>query len=366
MHHKLMESFALGPFTLANRIVMAPMTRCRAGDSGIPTLLMAEYYAQRASAGLIVTEGCPVSPRAKGYLWTPGIYTAEQIAGWRIVADAIHKAGGIVFAQIWHTGRISHISLQPQGLAPQGPTAMAAIGSKCFAYDDQGQPNYVAVSAPEPLTSAAIDEIVAQFTQAAVNALSAGLDGVEIHAANGYLFDQFLNSLVNTRNDEYGGTLAHRTKFLLATVNAVAARIGAERVGVRISPYGQFNSMPEDQETQPTFLHLAQELNRCGIAYVHVNDQRTFGFPAIPDAFIEKLRQAFTGPLILCGGYDAEQATRMLDAGLADLIGFGIPFLANPDLPARLQHGWPLNEPQRDTFYGGTAVGYTDYPYYHG
>jgi N-ethylmaleimide reductase len=362
MPHPLFQPYDLGGLPLANRTLMAPMTRCRAGEGDVPTALMAEYYAQRAGAGLIVTEGVPVSPRARGYLWTPGIYTPEQIAGWKMVADAVHAAGGKIFAQIWHVGRISHTSLQPGGAPPQGPTDQAAEGSACFGFDEGGNPNYVATSKPEALTAEGIAQVTADFAQAAENALAAGLDGVEIHGANGYLFDEFLNAGVNTRADGYGGSPADRARFLLETVDAAAARIGANRVGVRISPYGQFNSMPEDPETEATFLHLAAELDRRGVAFLHVNDQRTFGLPAIPDALLPKLRAAFKGPIVLCGGYDRARAEQALDAGLADLIGFGVPFLANPDLPARLANGWPLNEPNRDTFYGGGAAGYTDYP----
>ena len=336
MLHALFNPFNLHGLQLTNRLVMAPMTRCRAGSGDVPTPLMAEYYAQRASAGLIVTEGIPVSPYARGYLWTPGIYTAEQIDGWRGIAEAVHNAGSVIFAQIWHTGRISHTSLQPEGVAPKGPTDVAATGSNCFAYNEQGQPSYVATSTPAPLSTVEISEIIAQFAQAAANARTAGLDGVEIHGANGYLFDQFLNSKVNTRTDTYGGSIEERTRFLLATVDAVAARIGAKRVGVRISPYGQFNAMPEDPEGENTTLYLARELDQRGIAYVHVNDQRTFGMPAVPDNFLVKLRIAFNGPIILCGGYDAARAIRAIDTSIADLIGFGVPFLTNPDLPARL------------------------------
>lgn len=364
--HLLFQPLEIHGLHLANRIVMAPMTRCRAtGNDDVPTPLMAEYYAQRASAGLIIAEGAPISPNARGYLWTPGIYSQEQILGWQTVANAVHAAGGIIFLQIWHTGRISHISLQPNGAAPYGPTAEAATGSNCFAYNENGQPGYVATSTPAPLTVSGIDEIVQQFAQAAHNAHTAGLDGVEIHAANGYLIDQFLNSQVNTRTDNYGGNKENRVRFLLEIVDAVTKRIGVERVGVRLSPYGQFNSMPEDAEMPTTILYVAQALNQRGLAYLHINDQRTFNYPTIPEPFLRQLRHAFSGPLILCGGYDVTRAKQAIDANLADLIGFGIPFIANPDLPARLQHGWPLNESNQNSFYGGGAWGYTDYPRYN-
>lgn len=363
--HLLFQPFDMSGLHLANRIVMAPMTRCRAMDKGdIPTPLMAEYYAQRASAGLIIAEGAPISESARGYLWTPGIYSQEQIAGWQQVANAVHAARGIIFLQLWHTGRVSHVSLQPGGIPPCGPTAVAAVGSNCFAYNDSGQPGYVATSTPEPLTIDGIALIVQQFAIAAQNARNAGLDGVEIHAANGYLIDQFLNSQVNTRTDAYGGTKENRARFLLEIVDAVSARIEKERIGVRLSPYSQFNSMPEDPEVSATMLYVAGELNQRGLAYLHINDQRTLGFPPIPEQFIQQLRNVFDSTLILCGGYDAVRAKQVIDIGLSDLIGFGIPFIANPDLPARLENDWPLNEPNKNSFYGGGAWGYTDYPRY--
>jgi 2,4-dienoyl-CoA reductase-like NADH-dependent reductase (Old Yellow Enzyme family) len=364
MTHKLFEPYGLKSLPLKNRIVMAPMTRCRAGDGDIPIPLMAEYYAQRATAGLIITEGTPVSTKARGYLWTPGIYTAEQIAGWGQVTKAVHDAGGRIFVQIWHVGRISHQSLQPDADAPEGPTNEQPEDAVCFAFDESGNPGNVPISRPRALDADGIARIREAFVQAARNAREAGMDGVEIHGANGYLFDEFLNSVVNTRRDAYGGSVENRCRFLLETLDAVAAAIGAERTGVRISPNGRFNAMPEDPEMEATFLHLAEELDRRGIAYLHVNDQTTFGMPAIPDGLIPKIRAAFHGPIILCGGYDAARAQAAIDEGIADLVAFGTSYLANPDLPARLENGWPLNEADQDTFYGGEEKGYSDYPVY--
>lgn len=364
MIHKLFTPYELNSLLLKNRMVMAPMTRCRAGEGDVPTPLMAEYYSQRATAGLIVTEGTPVSPQGRGYLWTPGIHTPEQVAGWRQVAKAVHEADGRIFVQIWHVGRISHRSLQPNGGAPEGPTNEQPGEAVCFAYDDQGNPGYVPVSRPKALDIDSIAQVREAFVQGARNARAAGLDGVEIHGANGYLFDEFLNSVVNTRRDAYGGSVENRCRFLLETVDAVAEAIGAERTGVRLSPNGRFNAMPEDPELEATFITLAEELNRRGIAYLHLNDQTTFGLPAIPADLLPKIRGAFKGPLILCGGYDAARAQAAIDAGLADLVAFGTSYLANPDLPARLEHGWSLNEPDRDSFYGGEEKGYTDYPVY--
>ena len=362
MTHRLFEPFSLGPLILRNRIVMAPMTRCRAGEGNTPSPLAAEYYAQRATAGLIVTEGLPVSDRARGYLWTPGIYTAEQTRAWADVADAVHRAGGRIFAQIWHVGRVSHDSLQPDGSPPEGPTGEHPDAAVCFAYDADGNPANVPTSPPRALDAYGIARITADFATAARNTLAAGMDGVEIHGANGYLLDEFLNSVVNTRNDAYGGTVENRCRFLLETVDAVADAVGPERTGVRISPNGRFNAMPEDPRMEETFVHLSGELDRRGICYLHVNDQTTFGLPGIPAGLLEKIRDAFRGTLILCGGYDGARARAAIDDGLADLVAFGVPFLANPDLPARLEHDWPLNEADQATFYGGGAEGYTDYP----
>lgn len=364
MTHKLFQSYKLKSLLLKNRIVMAPMTRCRAGGGDMPTPLMAEYYAQRTTAGLIITEGIPVSPKARGYLWTPGIYTPEQVQGWSQVTKAVHEASGRVFAQIWHVGRISHRSLQPDEGSPEGPTNEQPEDAVCFAYDENGNPGNIPTSRPRALDADGTARIREEFVQAAKNAREAGMDGVEIHGANGYLFDEFLNSVVNTRSDAYGGSVENCCRFLLETVDAVANTIGIERTGVRISPNGRFNSMPEDPEMEATFLHLAEELDRRGIAYIHINDQATFGMPPIPDGLIAKIRAAFRGPLILCGGYDAPRAQGVIDEGVADLVAFGVPYLANPDLPARLENGWPLNAADQDRFYGGGAEGYTDYHVY--
>jgi 2,4-dienoyl-CoA reductase-like NADH-dependent reductase (Old Yellow Enzyme family) len=364
MTEKLFESYTLKAVTLKNRIVMAPMTRCRAGEGDVPTRLMVEYYSQRATAGLIITEGVPVYPKARGYLWTPGIYTVEQIEGWREVANGVHNAGGVIFAQIWHTGRVSHQTLQPDGSAPEAPTDEQPQEAICFAYDENGNPGNVPTSRPQALDSKGIKRVREAFVQAAINAGEAGIDGVEIHAANGYLFDQFLNSVVNTRHDNYGGTPDNRCRLLLQVVDEVADAIGIDRVGVRISPNGRFNAMPEDPEMEKTFLHLAAELDRRDICYLHINDQATFGMPAIPQDLIAKIRNAFHGSIILCGGYDASRAYHAINEGIADLIAFGVSYLANPDLPARLENSWPLNEADQSHFYSGGEKGYTDYPQY--
>ncbi len=364
MSQQLFLPYKERTLSLKNRMVMAPMTRCRAAEGNVPTPLMAEYYAQRATAGLIITEGVPVSEKARGYLWTPGIYTRDQIDGWAQVADAVHEKSCQIYAQIWHTGRVSHTSLQPGNQQPEGATDEAPEDAVCFAYDEDGNPGNVPISTPVPLDTKAIERVISEFVRAALNARKAGMDGVEIHAANGYLFDQFLNSVVNTRDDRYGGPVENRCRLLLETVDAVSEAIGAERTGVRISPNGKFNSMPEDPLMEETFIYLANELEKRKISYLHINDQGTFGLPPIPDELMLKIRAAFSGPVILCGGYDAQRAQDALATGLADLVAFGTSYLANPDLPARLQNGWPLNQPDMNTFYGGGAEGYTDYPVY--
>ncbi len=364
MSSKLFETYQLNALSLKNRMVMAPMTRCRAGEGDVPTPLMATYYAQRATAGLIITEGVPVSPKARGYLWTPGIYTAEQIKGWESVTKAVHEAEGLIFTQIWHVGRISHQSLQPDAGKPEGPTDEWSPDTVCFAYDENNNPGNVATSPPQALDEEGLARIKEEFVQAALNAREAGMDGVEIHGANGYLFDEFLSSIINTRKDEYGGSVENRCRFLLEVTKAVGESIGFERTGVRISPNGRFNSIPEDPEMEATFVYLAKQLGNYGIAYLHINDQATFGLPAIPGGMIAKIRAVFSDPIILCGGYDAERAQAAIDSGIADLVAYGVPYIANPDLPARLENGWTLNEANRDTFYGGGKEGYTDYPVY--
>lgn len=360
----LFDNFDLKGLSLKNRTVMAPMTRCRAAEGDVPTELMATYYAQRSTAGLIVTEGTPVSPRGHGYLWTPGIYTPQQIEGWKKVTKAVHDADGKIFMQIWHVGRISHTSILPDGSLPEGPTSELSAETVCFAFDNEGNPGNVPTSQPQAQDEAGIKRVKEEFVQAAVNAIEAGMDGVEIHGANGYLFDQFINPVINTRTDQYGGSLENRCRFLLEVVEAVGNKIGFDKTGVRISPNGRFNAIPEDPQLEDTFVYLCSELDKMNIAYLHINDQATFGNPAIPDGLLPVLRKAFNGNIIVCGGYDAERAQQALQEEIADLVAFGVPYIANPDLPARLENGWPLNEADQATFYGGDKHGYTDYPHY--
>jgi N-ethylmaleimide reductase len=345
----LLSPVHIGPHSLPNRVLMAPMTRSRADAAGNPTSIMAEYYAQRASAGLIISEGVVISPRGKGYPNTPGIFTEEQAVGWTGIVDTVHAAGGRIFAQLWHVGRVSHPSLQLDGALPVAPSAIAAVGE---LYTPEGMKSFVT---PRALEIGEIAGIVEQFRQAAVQAKRAGFDGVELHGANGYLIDQFLRDGSNTRTDRYGGSLENRTRFLLEIVDAVSSVLGAERVGVRLSPLGSNQGM-HDSAPESTFQYVAAALRPFGLAYLHVIEARIDGFdwPA--------LRSAFGGPYVANGGYDRSSAAAAIMAGSADLVSFGTPFIANPDLVERFRSGAPLAPGDRATYYSGGAQGYTDYP----
>ena len=355
-HPTLFSPVQVGPYTLRNRIVMAPMTRSRAGEGNVPTDLGALYYSQRATAGLIVTEATQVAPEGQGYISTPGIHSDAQAAGWRRITDAVHAREGRIFLQLWHVGRISHTLFQPDGGAPVAPSALAAEGN---AFTLEGPKPF---STPRALELGEIPGVVRQYAEGARRALEAGFDGVELHGANGYLIDQFLRDGSNRRTDAYGGPVENRARFLLEVTEAVAAVWGADRVGVRLSPTGSFNSM-SDSDPERTFGHAARELDRLGLAYLHVVE------PVAGPMFEGKelrvaplLRQAFRGPFILNGGYDREAGNAALARGEADLISFGALYLANPDLPERFAEGVALNAPDRATFYGGDHRGYTDYP----
>lgn len=350
----LFTPIQIGPLTLPNRVVMAPMTRNRAGAGNVPTALMSEYYVQRASAGLILTEATQVSPQGVGYPGTPGIHSDAQVAGWRRVTDAVHAAGGRIFLQLWHVGRISHPSLQPNGALPVAPSAIAPEGE---AFTASGPQPFVT---PRALETAEIPGIVAQFEHGARLARAAGFDGVEIHGANGYLIDQFLRDGTNRRTNRYGGSLANRARFLLEVTEAVAGVWGAERVGVRLSPRGDFNDM-HDSDPRATFGYAALALAPLGLAYLHIVEP----VGSLPDGtppLAPDLKDAFGGPLMINGGYTRPLAEAALARGVADLVSFGASFLANPDLPLRLVRNAPLNAPDPATFYGGDRRGYTDYP----
>ncbi len=346
----------LGPYELENRVVMAPLTRNRAGPGNVPQAINVAYYAQRASAGLIVTEATQVSPQGVGYPDTPGIHNRAQVEGWRRVTDAVHARGGRIFVQLWHVGRISHPSLQPNGALPVAPSAIKPDGES--ATPDGPRPFVT----PRALETRELPGVVDQFRAGAGNALEAGFDGVEIHAANGYLLDQFLRDGTNHRTDAYGGSLENRARLLLEVTEAVAGVWGADRVGVRLSPLNAFNDMA-DSQPGATFGYAAGRLGAHGLAYLHVVEPGAPG-PDARDGFDwHELRRAFGGTTIANGGYDLDRAGEALAAGDADLVAFGRLFIANPDLPRRFAIGAPLNAPDPATFYGGDARGYTDYPF---
>jgi N-ethylmaleimide reductase len=355
----LLQGTTVGQVALKNRVVMAPMTRDRAGEGLAPTDLTVRYYEQRAGAGLIVTEGSQISEEGIGYILTPGIHTDAQVAGWKKVTDAVHAKGGKIFVQLWHVGRSSHPSLQPGGALPVAPSPIAIEG-KTFTY--QGLQDFVA---PRALETEEIARVVADFAHAAKRAKEAGFDGVELHGANGYLIDQFLRDGSNQRTDRYGGSVENRVRFLLEVTEAVVGVWGPGRVGVRVSPASPFNSM-HDSDPVATFGHAAEALNRFDLAYLHVVEPIPAGgetdAATAAGRVTPHLRRAFRGTLILNGGYDRDTAEAALQAGEGDLVSFGVPALANPDLVERMRQGAPLNEPDRSTFYGGTEVGYTDYP----
>ncbi|WP_207477081.1 alkene reductase [Arenibaculum pallidiluteum] len=354
----------LGGVELSHRVVMAPLTRLRSRQPGdVPQPLNARYYGQRASkGGLIITEATDISAGAHGYPGAPGIYSDEQIAGWRLVTDAVHARGGFIFAQIWHTGRVSHSSLRPDGAQPVAPSAVAAPG---MHMDAQGRP--VPFEVPRALGEDEIPAIIADFRRAAENARVAGFDGVEIHGANGYLLDQFLQDGTNRREDRYGGPIENRARLLLEVVDAVSAAWSADRVGVRLAPWGRANGM-QDSDPEALFGHVAAQLGTRGLAYLHLVEPRADQNsdvnaldPNAPDAG-QHFRSRFGGPVIGAGGFTAETAGRAVAEGRADAIAFGRLFIANPDLPERIRRGAALNRYDRSTFYGGDARGYIDYP----
>jgi N-ethylmaleimide reductase len=362
----LFSPYQMAGTALANRIVMAPMTRSRNPDL-IANALTAQYYAQRASAGLIVTEGTPVTPAGQGYIGVPGIWSAEQASGWKLVTDAVHAEGGRIFAQIWHVGRMSHSSLQPDGGAPVSASAVPVAESPysfAFITLPDGTPGRAPPTPPRALGTDEVTQLVQTFADAGANAVAAGFDGIEIHAANGYLFEQFLNPNVNQRTDQYGGSRENRLRFTLEVVDALVARIGADKVGIRLAPNGFVFDMQPYDDNAATYLQLARELDARGIAYLHLSDNGTGdGQPhAISNAMLADFRAAFRPTIILAGKMTQARAQQLIDDGLIDLAGFGQPFISNPDLVARLRDGIALTEPDRETYYGGDARGYTDYP----
>lgn len=369
MTEALARPFRLGPLDLPHRVVMAPMTRNRAGPGNAPHALNAEYYSQRASAALVITEATQVSEQGVGYPLTPGIHSSEQVAGWRLVTDAVHRAGGRIALQLWHVGRISHPSFQPGGAPPVAPSAIAAAGE---AMTFEGMKPF---ETPRALETAELPGIVDQFRQGARNALEAGFDAVEVHGGNGYLLDQFVRDGTNARTDAYGGSIENRLRLPVEIAEAVAEIWGADRVGYRISPWQRFNDM-SDSAPEETFSALAEALDGVGIAWLHVVESDAPGrdadeadaeaFVASRPSLFARLREIHRGPLMVNSAYDGARGAAMLEAGGADLVSYASLFLANPDLPKRLFRNGPLNEPVRKTFYGGGAEGYTDYPFWEG
>ncbi len=353
----LFSPLRLGAIELPNRVVMSSLTRNRAGEGNVPTDLMVEYYRQRASAGLILTEASPVCPEGHGYPRTPGIHTAEQIAGWKKVTDAVHAAGGRIAIQLWHVGRISHPELQPDGVAPVAPSALRPAGQ---AITLTGMQDYVT---PRALETSEIPGVIAAFVQAAKNAIAAGFDGVEVHGGNGYLVDQFLRSSTNQRSDAYGGSKENRARLLLEIIAAVTAAIGNDRVGLRLSPVTPFNDIG-DADPQETFDYVVGELNRFDLAFLDIL-QGTGGSPQeqwLPFDY-GRLRAIYKGRLILNNGYDFASGQQAIATGAADAIAFGRALLANPDLVERFRRGAPLNQPDYERLYVGEGKGYTDYPF---
>lgn len=352
----LFSSFPLGPLSLPNRIVMAPLTRCRAGEGNVPTELIARYYEQRVSAGLIVSEASQVSQQGTGYLGTPGIYTDAQVEGWRLVTDTVHKAGGRIFLQLWHVGRSSHVSFQPGRQAPVSSSAIAIRTGHVHTLE--GPQPY---STPRALETHEIPGIVEQFEAGARRAKAAGFDGIELHAANGYLIDQFLRDGVNRRTDQYGGSVQNRARLLLEITEAVVGVFGADRVGARLSPRGEHNDM-SDSNPKELFSYVATELSERKLAYLHVVEPLDGQALDAPERVTPLLRARFRGAFMVNGGYTRETAEEALRTGAADLVSFGTPFIANPDLPERFARRAPLNTPDASTFYTGGPRGYIDYP----
>jgi N-ethylmaleimide reductase len=348
----LFEPIRIGKIELDNRLIMAPMTRGRADDAGAQPAYVAEYYRQRASAGLIITEATNISPMAKGYIRTPGIYAAQQIESWRRVTDAVHARGGKIFLQIFHTGRIALPDFLPGGAQPVAPSEVKAKGQN---YTDEGMKDFVT---PRELTLNEIKQTVQDFAAAAGNAIKAGFDGVELHSANGYLAHQFLGTNTNLRTDQYGGSQENRARFLLEVLDSMSAEIGAEKVGVKLSPSVPFNDM-EDDDAEEFYPFVIRKLNKRNLAYLHIGFEET---PTTQINWHRKLRPLYRGVYFANGGFTKEDGERLLADGGADAIVYGKLFLANPDLPERFKRDAPLNEPDQSTFYAQGERGYTDYP----
>lgn len=353
----------IGTKILPNRIVMAPMTRSRTEQPGdIPTDLMATYYAQRASAGLIISEATQISPQGKGYSFTPGIYNDAQVKGWRKVTDAVHNNDGIIFSQLWHVGRMSHASLHPDG-KPVAPSALAP-NALVWIVGNDGVGRMLDCPEPRALSHQEIKDIIGDYKLAASNALKAGFDGIEIHAGNGYLIDQFLRRSSNKRNDEYGGSIENRIRFALEVVKAVSDEIGADKVGIRLAPFITQRGM-NDSEVIDAILLLADKFNALDLAYIHLSEADWDDAPTVDECFRHQLRDVFSGAIIVAGNYTDLTAEKIISAGLVDFVAFGRKFIANPDLPYRFKHQLPLAEINEEhPLFGGREQGFTDYPTY--
>ena len=363
----LFTPYNLGGVELKNRVVMAPMTRTRTLND-IADDVVALYYAQRASAGLLITEGLPVSEEGRGYLYTPGLYNDAHVEGWRKVTEAVHAKGGKIFAQLWHVGRMSHTSLQPGNIAPVSSGSIPATNTTVFAWDESGKPGPVAPSIPRALETLEVKRVTRDFVKSAQLAVEAGFDGVEIMAANGFIFDQFLSSELNTRTDEYGGSVENRQRFLLETIDAVSDAVGSNKVAVRLSPFGRIYDLAPYAGEEETWSEMAKALSQRTLAYVHLYFQPTYvTAPHAAEKFKADFRQSFGGTIIAAGGFSRDIAEERLDNNEVDLVAFGVPFIANPDLVERMKNNWPLAESDRTTYYGVSGSpekGYTDYPVY--
>ncbi|TQQ06550.1 alkene reductase [Vibrio cholerae] len=358
---RLFEPTDVKQLTLQNRVVMAPMTRARSSQPGnIPNPMMATYYQQRASAGLIISEATQISDDAQGYSFTPGVYTDEQVSGWKSVTQAVKQQGAAMFCQLWHVGRVSHPVFQ-KGQLPIAPSALKPVETQVWIADEQGNGHMVDCVEPRAMTQADIDRVVNDFAQAAKCAIEAGFDGVEIHGGNGYLIDQFLRTNSNHRTDSYGGSRENRMRFLLEVVDAVSQAIGASRVGVRLAPFITFKDM-DCPDIVPTILEASKQLQARDIAYLHLSEADWDDAPTIPESFRIELRKHFTNAIIVASRYTLEHAEEVLQKGYADLVAFGRPFVANPDLVSRLKHQQPLAQLDGKTLFGGGEQGYTDYP----
>ncbi|EGA71396.1 N-ethylmaleimide reductase [Vibrio sinaloensis DSM 21326] len=363
MKDALFQPIQLGKLELKNRIVMPPMTRSRASQPGnVANDIMATYYAQRAGAGLIVAEGTQISAMGQGYAWTPGIYTAEQIAGWKKVTDAVHAKGGVIFAQLWHVGRVTH----PDNIGGQQPISSSALKAenvKVFIDNGTDEPGFVDVVEPRAMTKEDIKKVIEEYRWAALNAIEAGFDGIELHAANGYLVNQFIDSEANNRTDEYGGSVENRLRFLAEVVEAMADAIGSDRVGVRLAPFTSLNGTV-DKTPVETYTAAAALLNKLNVVYLHIAEVDWDDAPDTPAEFKTAVREAYQGIIIYAGRYNTEKAAQAVNAGLADMVGFGRPFIANPDLPVRIANDYPLAEHDPATLFGGAEKGLLDYPEY--